>query len=88
VGTIKVNGGELAVLEKQATSFVIGGVVCSYFSRDLENLSPNLSPNLSLALSYKEREAEYIFLFGDALNSPPWNKKRSILLIPSCILKI
>jgi len=27
--------------------------------------------NLSLALSYKEREAEYIFLFGEAWNSPP-----------------
>ncbi|MFP4121037.1 MAG: hypothetical protein ACLFWI_08505, partial [Coleofasciculus sp.] len=37
----------------------------SYWSRDLENLSPNLSPNRS----YKEREAEYIFLFGEALNS-------------------
>jgi len=60
-----------------------------YFSRDLENLSPNLSPNLSLALSYKEREAEYIFLFGEALNSPPWNKKRSIRWLPpslACIV--
>jgi len=47
------------------------GQWCSYFSRDLENLSPNLS----LALSYKEREAEYIFLFGEALNSPPSCKK-------------
>jgi len=58
------------------------------FGRDLENLSPNLSPNLSLALSYKEREAEYIFLFGEALNStpwnwlPPWNKKRSNIWSP------
>jgi len=40
------------------------------FGRDRENLSPNLSPNLSRRLSYKEREAEYIFLFGEALNSP------------------
>jgi len=48
-----------------------------YFSRDLENLSPNLFPNLSLALSYKEREAEYIFLFGEALNSPPSVQKKA-----------
>ncbi|MFP4415510.1 MAG: hypothetical protein ACLFVV_29260, partial [Coleofasciculus sp.] len=37
----------------------------------------NLSPNLSLALSYKEREAEYIFLFGEALNSPPSVQKKA-----------
>jgi len=48
-------------------------------------LTPPLSPseNLSLALSYKEREAEYLFLFGGALMLPlPCQKSEASLLLP------
>jgi len=50
--------------------------LCSHIPEVLEDFAGQLtegsdpSPNLSLALSYKEREAEYIFLFGGALMLP------------------